>query len=180
MNENKELQSTQQKAEDVIKQRIFIIRGQKVMLDVDLAELYGVKTKRFNEQVKRNSNRFPGDFIFQLTVEEKEEVVANCDHLQKLKFSHNLPYAFTEHGVAMLSAILNSEQAVQMSIFIVRAFIKIRESLDQHNSLAIKIGEIEVNQIKDHKVLEELYFEIKQLTNRPIKPKGKIGFIEKK
>ncbi len=179
MNENKELQLKYDIADDLIKQRILIIRGQKVMLDVDLADLYGVKTKRFNEQVKRNSNRFPGDFIFQLTSKEKEEVVANCDHLQKLKFSHNLPYAFTEHGVAMLSAVLNSKQAITMSIFIVRAFIKMRESLDQYNNLAIKIGEIEVNQINDHKVLEELYFEIKQLTDRPIKQKEKIGFVEK-
>lgn len=179
MNENKELQLKYDMADDLIKQRILIIRGQKVMLDVDLADLYGVKTKRFNEQVKRNSNRFPGDFIFQLTSKEKEEVVANCDHLQKLKFSHNLPYAFTEHGVAMLSAVLNSKQAITMSIFIVRAFIKMRESLDQYNNLVIKIGEIEVNQINDHKVLEELYFEIKQLTDRPIKQKEKIGFVEK-
>ncbi len=180
MIENKELQLKYDKAEDVIKQRIFIIRGQKVMMDYDLAELYGVATKVLNQAVKRNLDRFPVDFMFQLSENEKDELVTNCDHLQKLKFSYNLPYAFTEHGVAMLSAILNSEQAVQMSIFIVRAFIKMRESLDQYNNLAIKIGTIEVNQIKDHKVLEELYFEIKQLTNRPIKPKGKIGFIEKK
>jgi hypothetical protein len=86
--------------EEVIEQRIFIIRGHKVMLDRDLAELYGVPTKRLNEQVKRNINRFPQDFMFMLTMEEKQEVVANCDHLKSLKFSPQLPYAFTEQGVA--------------------------------------------------------------------------------
>ena len=81
-----------------IESRIQIIRGQRVMIDVDLAEMYGVQTKRLNEQVKRNRERFPTDFLFQLTLDEKAEVVANCDHLQKLKFSKTLPFAFTEHG----------------------------------------------------------------------------------
>ena len=95
-----------------IERAILLIRGQKVMLDADLAALYGVTTKRLNEQVKRNRDRFPYDFMFQLTQEEKGEVVANCDHLKKLKFSPSLPYAFTEHGVVMLASILNSIVAV--------------------------------------------------------------------
>ena len=84
-----------------IEKTILLIRGQKVIIDADLAELYGVTTKRLNEQVRRNRSRFPEDFIFQLTTEEKSEVVANCDHLSKLKFSKTLPYAFTEHGAIM-------------------------------------------------------------------------------
>ena len=85
-----------------IESRIQVIRGLRVMLDVDLAELYGVQTKRLNEQVKRNRERFPADFLFQLTLDEKAEVVANCDHLQKLKFSKVLPFAFTEHGAVQV------------------------------------------------------------------------------
>src|SRR6476620_7016832 len=96
--------------------------GQRVMLDEDLAELYGVATKRLNEQVKRNRERFPSDFLFQLTASEKAEVVANCDHLAKLKFSKALPYAFTEHGAIQAANVLASAQAVEMGIYVVRAF----------------------------------------------------------
>jgi len=99
-----------------IEQSILVIRGEKVMLDADLAVLYGVTTKRLNEQVKRNRDRFPKDFIFQLTEREKREVVANCDHLKRLKFSLGLPYAFTEHGAIMLATVLNSPIAVKASI----------------------------------------------------------------
>jgi hypothetical protein len=95
---------------------IHTVRGEKVILDTDLAHLYGVTTKRLNEQVKRNLRRFPPDFMFRLTVKEKAEVVANCDHLQKLKFSPSLPYAFTEHGALMAANVLNSPRAVEMSV----------------------------------------------------------------
>jgi hypothetical protein len=91
---------------------IIQIRGQRVMIDADLAKLYGVTTKRLNEQIKRNRERFPLDFMFQLTSSEKSEVVAKCDHLAKLKFSPQLPYAFTEHGVIMAANVLSSEKAV--------------------------------------------------------------------
>jgi hypothetical protein len=91
---------------ETIEKRILFIRYQRVMLDADLAELYGVTTKRLNEQVKRNRNRFPEDFMFQLTEEEKIDVVANCDHLKRLRFSPNLPHAFTEHGAIMLASVL--------------------------------------------------------------------------
>ncbi|MCD4675765.1 MAG: ORF6N domain-containing protein, partial [Desulfobacula sp.] len=96
--ENKSLIPTEK-----IDRAILIIRGHKVMLDSDLAEIYGVKTSRLNEQVKRNKDRFPNDFMFQLTSHEKQEVIANCDHLEKLKFSRTNPYAFTEHGTIMLA-----------------------------------------------------------------------------
>ena len=103
-----------------IESRIQVIRGVRVMIDVDLATLYGVQTKRLNEQVKRNRDRFPSDFLFQLTLDEKSEVVANCDHLQKLKFSKVLPFAFTEHGAIQAANVLASGQAVEMGIYVVR------------------------------------------------------------
>ena len=111
----------------IIENKIFLIRGQRVMIDRDLAELYGVETKRLNEAVKRNKKRFPVDFMFQLTDEEQNELVANCDHLSKLKYSTTNAYAFTEHGVTMLASILNSERAIEINVQIVRAFIKLRQ-----------------------------------------------------
>ncbi len=122
-----------------IERAILFIRGQKVMLDTDLAALYGVTTKRLNEQVKRNRDRFPDDFMFQLTQEEKEKVVANCDHLKKLKFSPSLPYAFTEHGAVMLASILNSAVAIEVSIQVVRTFNRLREYVVHHKALAQKL-----------------------------------------
>ena len=107
-----------------IDRAILFLRGQKVMLDSDLAEIYGVKTSRLNEQVKRNIDRFPADFMFQLTDKEKEEVIANCDHLENIKFSRTNPYAFTEHGAMMLATVLNTPTAITTSVLIVRAFVK--------------------------------------------------------
>ncbi|MBI5040456.1 MAG: ORF6N domain-containing protein, partial [Gammaproteobacteria bacterium] len=103
---------------ELIASKILSIRGQKVMMDADLAELYGVPTKRLNEQVKRNPRRFPDDFMFQLTEAEKQEVVANCDHLNKLKFSSALPFAFTEHGAIQAANVLNSPQAVEVGVYV--------------------------------------------------------------
>jgi len=102
--------------EEVIMSKILIIRGVKVMIDSDIAELYGVTTKRLNEQVKRNIKRFPADFMFQLTEKEKQKVVANCDHLKRVKFSPNNPFAFTEHGAVMLASVLNSDKAIIVNI----------------------------------------------------------------
>jgi hypothetical protein len=113
------------------------------MLDTDLAEVYGVQTKRLNEQVKRNIERFPDDFMFKLTKEELSEVVAKCDHLQQLKFTHQMPFAFTEHGALMLSAVLKSDIAVHASLEIVRAFVKMREMILANKDLAKKIASLE-------------------------------------
>ena len=126
-----------------IERAIFLIRGQKVMLDADLAELYGVLTKVLNQAVKRNKERFPVDFMFQLTKEEKDEVVTNCDHLKRLKFSPTLPHAFTEHGAIMLATILNSPVAVQSSIQVVRAFVRLRQMLASNVDLARKLDTLE-------------------------------------
>ena len=119
------------------------LRGQRVILDADLATIYGVSTKRLNEQVKRNEDRFPPDFAFQLTAAEKAEVVANCDHLARLKFSPVLPRAFTEHGAIMAATVLNSPRAVQMSVFVVRAFVKMRAVLTDTRELARKLVAVE-------------------------------------
>lgn len=166
------------KAEEIIKQRIFVIRGCKTMIDTDLAELYGVSTKRLNEQLKRNINRFPTDFMFKVTQREKDEVVANCDHLQKLKFSPNLPNAFTEHGVAMLSSVLNSETAIQMNILIIRVFIKIKELILSNKDLEIRVGEVEKKQKEQGNLLTSVHSVVKYLIEKPDNPKGKIGFSE--
>jgi hypothetical protein len=165
--------------QEVIERRIFVIRGQKVMLDRDLAGLYGVPTKRLNEQVKRNIKRFPEDFMFQLTSAEKEEVVANCDHLKILKFSPQLPYAFTEHGILMLSSVLNSERAVQVNIAIMRAFVRLKQVFDTHKELAEKLKEIEGEVGKHSKLIIEIFEIIKQLIPPPLpppKPERPLGF----
>ena len=122
-----------------IDRAILIIRGHKVMLDSDLAAIYVVKTGRLNEQVKRNKDRFPNDFMFQLTNHEKQEVIANCDHLENLKFSRTNPYAFTEHGTIMLANVLSTPTAIETSVLIVRTFVKLRELLSTHKELERKI-----------------------------------------
>ena len=126
-----------------IEKVIFLIRGQKVISDRDLAELYEVTTKALNQAVKRNERRFPTDFMFRLTKGEKEELVTNCDRFQTLKHSSALPSAFTEQGVAMLSSVLNNERAIQVNIMIMRAFVRLRKMLSSHAELARKLEELE-------------------------------------
>jgi hypothetical protein len=158
---------------EVIENKILLIRGEKIMLDADLAALYGVTTKRLNEQVKRNVDRFPEDFMFQLTEKEKAEVVANCDHLKRLRFSPTLPYAFTEHGAIMLASVLNSPAAVQASIQVVRAFVKLRQMLASNAELARKLNALEKKYDSQFKIVFDA---IRQLMTPPEKPKKKIGF----
>jgi len=137
-----------EKFEESLKEKIYSIRGFQVMLDRDLAELYGVETKRLNEAVKRNKDRFPEEFCFRLNESEKAEVVANCDHLEKLKFSYNLPYAFSEHGVVMLSSILRSDKAAEINIKVVRAFIEMRKFIQSNNQLICRLDKMELKQIE--------------------------------
>ena len=125
-----------------IENKIFTIRGQKVMIDRDLAELYGVETKKLNQAVKRNITRFPEDFMFQLTDEEQNELVTNCDHLKKLKYSYQNAYAFTEHGVTMLASVLNSERAIEINVKIVRTFIQLRQYAIAQSSNAREIEDL--------------------------------------
>jgi len=159
-----------------IEQTILLIRGKKVMLDADLAKLYGVSTKRLNEQVKRNRDRFPQDFMFQLSAEEKTEVVAKCDHLARLKFSPTHPYAFTEHGAIMLAAVLNTPRAIEVSVFVVRAFVRLREILTTHKALAHKLAELE-NKIESHdEAIRSLVSAIRQLMAPREGQEKRIGF----
>ena len=154
-------------------QIIFLIRDQRVMIDADLARVYGVSTKRLNEQVKRNQTRFPVDFMFQLNVEEKRELVANCDRFKNLKHSTSLPFVFTEHGAIMLASVLNTEIAVQASVQVVRAFVSLREIIATHRDLARKLFELEKRYDgKFKKVFDIIY----QLTGPATPHDRKIGF----
>jgi len=160
----------------LVASRIFEIRGKKVMMDRDLALLYGVPTKRLNEQVKRNIKRFPEDFMFQLTHAEKEELVAICDRFNTMKHSTTLPYAFTEQGVAMLSSVLNSERAIQVNILIMRAFTKVREILLTHKELAVKFEALEKKYAEHDEKIRDIFEAIRQLMSPPEEPKRRIGF----
>jgi hypothetical protein len=168
-----------------IAQSILVIRDQKVMIDADLAALYGVATKRLNEQVKRNLDRFPADFMFQLSQPEKDEVVANCDHLAKLKFSKSLPFAFTEHGALMAASVLNTPRAVEVSVYVVRAFVALRELLAENKELTLKFSELETRlerKIDSHdQAIAGLIDAIRELMRSP-EPKKKqpIGFVTDK
>lgn len=156
---------------------ILSLRGQKVLLDADLASLYGVPTKRLNEQVKRNAARFPEDFVFQLNSAEKAEVVANCDHLSRLKFSKSLPYAFTEHGALMAANVLNSPDAVRMSVHIVRAFIKQRELIAGQSEILRKLAQIDATLLRHDEALSMIWQELQPLiTPPPEQEKPEIGF----
>jgi len=173
----KKVERTNMIPDEVIMNKVLIIREQRVMVDSDMAELYGVSTKRLNEAVKRNISRFPIDFMFQLTIIEKEELVANCDHLKKLKFSPYLPYAFTEHGAVMLASVLNSERAISVNIQIVRIFIKMREMMFLHKDLLLEMQKIN-SKLTDHggkivlifeylKQFEEVKIQELEQQNRP-------------
>ncbi len=160
-----------------IEPQILVIRGLKVILDADLAELYGTTTRSLNQAVNRNAERFPRDFMFPLTAEEKQEVITNCDHLRSLKFSARLPNAFTEHGAIMVAGILNTPRAVEVSVFVVRAFVKLREMLAAHKELAHKLAELE-RKVEGHdNAIKALVGAIRQLMTPPPEPKkGRIGF----
>ncbi len=173
-----------------VEQKIFLIRGHKVMLDYDLAVLYGVPTKRLNEQVKRNLKRFPDDFMFQLTTQEAQ---ASRSQFATLKAGANLrsqiatssyggsrylPYAFTEQGIAMLSSVLNSDRAIQVNIAIMRAFVKIREMLATHKELADRLSELERRMGRKDQEVIALFEAIRKLMAPPPEIKKRpIGFI---
>jgi hypothetical protein len=163
-----------------IENRIFFMRGQKVMIDRDLAELYGVPTKRLNEAVKRNSDRFPDEFMFQLSEREKSELVAICDRFRLLRHASSLPYAFNEQGVAMLSSVLNSKRAIQINILIIKTFVRLRRLISGHRELAHKVAELERGYSKHEIDLTTVFKVLKKLMERPSieeKPKRRIGFL---
>ena len=141
----------------IIQNKILVIRIHQVMIDRDIAELYGVETKRLNEQVKRNIERFPEEFMFALNKAEKDELVANCDRFNTLKHSTVMPYAFTEQGVAMLSAVLKSETAIQASIQIMKAFVAMRKFLLNNAQIFQRLDSLEMHRIESDKRIDELF-----------------------
>lgn len=159
-----------------IEQRIFVIRGHRVMIDRHLAELYGVTTMALNQAVKRNGERFPEDFMFRLTKAERDEVITICDNLRPLKFSPVLPNAFTENGVAMLSSVLRSKRAILVNIQVMRTFTRLRQLISTHKELAGKIEDLE-RRIKshDHKI-EAIFEAIRELMSPPESTRKVIGF----
>lgn len=167
------------KPNEVIIDKIYLIRGQKVMLDRDLAELYQVETKVLKQSIKRNSSRFPEDFMFELTKEELENwrsqfVTSNSDKMG-LRY---MPFAFTEQGVAMLSSVLNSERAIQMNIQIIRIFTKMKEMALTHKDILLKIEKLETETGKNSSDIQTIFKALKQLLQEPKieEKRTKIGF----
>jgi len=160
-----------------VESRILFLRHQRVILDADIAELYGVPVKVLNQQVKRNRDRFPSDFRFQLTAKEHDALRSQFVTSNKSRGGRRyLPYAFTEHGAIMAATVLNSERAVQMSVFVVRAFVRLRELLVTNQRLAGKIHELE-NRLDTHdSVIFELLEAIKKLMAPAAPSQGRIGF----
>jgi phage regulator Rha-like protein len=160
-----------------IEGRILRIHGINVMIDTDLAELYGVTTKALNQAVKRNKNRFPQDFVFQLSKKEKVEVVTNCDHLSRLKYSPSLPYAFTEHGALMAANVLRSERAIRISVYVVRAFVKLREILLSNKEFAERLKQLELKYEKHDVMIHSLNNTLRRLmAPHGVKDRRQIGF----
>ena len=161
------------KKQPVLESLILTIRNQKVLL----VAIYDVPTKALNQAVNRNADRFPEYFIFQLTENEKKVVVANCDHLSRLKFSKTLPYAFTEHGAIMAASVLNSPEAVKMSVFVVRAFVQIRDQLAANAAILKRLAEIDKTLLEQDRSLGIIWKQIQPLlTPPPAQPKRRIGF----
>ena len=166
---------------DHIEDQIYTIRGKKVMLDSDLADLYGVTTRRLNEQVRRNANRFPSDFVFQLTYQDVTSLKSQNATSRQIVRSHggrrNKPLVFTEHGAIMAASVLNSPQAVEVSVFVVRAFVKLRELSVKHKKLANKLDELERKVIGHDQAISSLINAIRELMKPPEPGKKRpIGF----
>ena len=178
------LSSSAMSAEDLvpverIEQAILLIRGQKVMLDTDLAKLYGVPIRRLNEQVKRNAERFPEDFAFQLTAEEADFLRSQSAILKRGRGQHRkyLPYVFTEYGALMAAIILRSKQAVRMSVYVIRAFVRLREALAANAAILKRLAEIDRSLLQHDAALRDIYRKLLPLLQPPPDPpKRRIGF----
>jgi phage regulator Rha-like protein len=164
---------------EAVIQKIFLIRGQKVMLDSDIAELFAVPTKQLNRQVKRNIQRFPQEFMFRLTKQERNQLVPIWHQFKTIKHSHVLPYAFTEHGVAMLASVLRSQKAIKMSIIIVKTFVKLREMMSVHKELAYKLKELETKIEKRDTDIKDIFEAIRQMMRVPGEHRKINGFAAK-
>ena len=161
-----------------VERRILMVRGHKVMLDSDLAKLYGVATKRLNEQVRRNRARFPLDFMFQLTLTESKSLRSQIATLKDRRGRHRkyFPYVFTEQGIAMLSSVLNSERAIQVNIAIMRAFVKLRQVFATHQELARRFAELERKLHGHDHQIQAIFEAIRQLMAPPAQRRRRIGF----
>ena len=166
--------------DEVVMNKIYLIRGHKVMLDRDLAELYGVKSIRLREQVKRNQERFPGNFMFQLTEREVVTMVSQNAIPSKQHLGGYFPYAFTEHGVLMLANVLKSEQAITMSIRIIEIFVKLREALLAHKDILLKIEQLERKSVQFDGDIQMIFKYLRELLSPPSAPMRKIGFKQKR
>lgn len=160
----------------MIMEKIYWIRGHKVMLDKDLAELYGYETKRLNEQVRRNKERFPASFMFQLTAAEVEDLRSHFATANVPVKTRTLPYAFTEHGVLMLANVLKSETAIKVSLYIIEVFVKMREMILSHKDIIIKLQKLEKQQSDHSTHIKQLYQYIKAFMTEKQKPRQLIGF----
>jgi len=165
-------------ASESIEDQIIVLRGQKVMIDRSLAVLYGVSTRHLKRQVRRNIDRFPEEFMFRLTKEEKNQLVPNWHQFRTLKHTKSPPYAFTEHGIAMLASVLNSELAIRMSIIIIKTFIKLRKIIVSHKELASKLAELEHKIGRIDQDILAIFNAIRQLMKEEEKPKNRIGFLQ--
>ena len=164
--------------DEIILNKIYLLRGQKVMLDRDLAELYGVETKQLKRQVNRNIERFPDDFMFKMTDEEFQNWrsqfgTSNFSDKMGLRYP---PLCFTEQGVAMLSSVLNSKQAIEVNIRIIRIFTKMREVLSTHKDILLKLEQLEKKVNKHDDDIQLIFSALKQLLNHPNPPRKKIGY----
>lgn len=156
--------------------KIYLIREQKVMIDRDLAELYGVKAIRLREQVKRNLVRFPENFMLQLTEQEIEDMVSQNAIPSKQSLGGSLPYVFTEHGILMLSNVLKSEKAIQMSIRIIEIFVKLREMLVLHKDVQLLAEQVEKKLVKQDEKIEMLFAYLSKFTEKDDQPRKRIGY----
>jgi len=159
-----------------VARRILELRGRRVIIDADLAVLYGVTTKALNQAVKRNRDRFPAEFMFVLDAGERLEVVTICDHLRQLKFSRAPPTAFTEHGAIMVATVLKTRRAVEMSVFVVRAFVELRDMLARNSHLARKLAELEQKISRHDKEIVSIVAAVRRLALAPARPRRGIGF----
>lgn len=164
--------------DETIISKIYYIRGQKIMLDRDLAELYGVTTGNLNKAVQRNLKRFPKDFMYQLNEDEFKNLMFQ-NGISSWGGTRKTPYAFTEQGVAMLSGVLNSDRAIEVNIHIIRVFTKLRQMLLTHKDILLKLDQLETNVSRHNKEIQYIFDVLKQLLNPPVEPRKRIGYRTK-
>ena len=162
--------------DEVVMEKIYVIRGMKVMLDRDLAELYGVETRRLKEQVRRNIDRFPKDFMFELTEKEHQHLKEQFGKGSRGKHSKYPPFAFTEHGVLMLSSVLNSERATKVNIQIMRVYVRIREMMLTHKDLLLKMEQLEKRMAKQDEKIALVFKYLKKFIDVKDKPRNPVGY----